>query len=84
MPTPTATPSVILADVVVAKVDIPLGQRILGSYLEISKRPDDNIAVLAGVTFEDPEMVIGQIARTDIAKGQEVIAHWQRWLRSGS
>jgi Flp pilus assembly protein CpaB len=74
LPIPTATPAIRLVNVVTARVNIPVGYRILAEHVEIRSRPDDNIAVLAGVTFDDPQLVVGQIARTDISAGQEIIA----------
>lgn len=72
-PAPTATPSVRYEEVVVTTIDIPLGQRIDEDYLGIELRPDTNIAVQAGYTFNDMEEVAGRIARVPIAEGQAVL-----------
>lgn len=72
-PAATPTPSVRYEEVVVTTVDVPLGQRISDEYLEIELRPDTNIAVQAGYTFNDMEEVNGRIARVPIAEGQAVL-----------
>jgi hypothetical protein len=63
-----------LVDVVIAAVDIPQGELIRGELLTVVRRPSDNIAVRVGVTFNDPELLIGQISKTPIEKGQAVLA----------
>ncbi|MFW6068147.1 MAG: SAF domain-containing protein [Chloroflexota bacterium] len=72
-PAATATPSVRYEEVVVTTIDVPLGQRIEDDFLEIELRPDTNIAVQAGYTFNDMEEVSGRIARVPIAEGQAVL-----------
>jgi hypothetical protein len=39
----------------------------------VERRPDTNVAVVAGVTFDDPNLVIGQILKTNVSSGQEII-----------
>jgi hypothetical protein len=63
-----------LVDVVVAAVDIPQGELLRGELLTVVRRPSDNIAVRVGVTFNDPELLVGQISKTPIEKGQAVLA----------
>lgn len=72
-PSPTATPEVRFVPVVVAVTDLPVGQRITEELVRIETRPDDNVAVVAGVTFDDPELVVGQIIKTKVSSGQEII-----------
>ena len=74
-PDPTPTPSPGYKNVVVTKVDIPLGTLITRDLVEIEKRPDTNIALQRAVpiTIEDPDEVVGKIARYDIARGQEIL-----------
>jgi Flp pilus assembly protein CpaB len=69
----TATPEVRYATVVVARVDMPVGERITSDLVTLERRPDTNVAVLAGVTFENLEDVIGQITKTEISRGQEIL-----------
>jgi len=72
-PAPTATPEVRFVPVVVATVDLPVGQRITEDVVAVERRPDNNIAVVAGVTFDSPDLVIGQILKTNVSSGQEII-----------
>jgi Flp pilus assembly protein CpaB len=72
-PEPEPTPAPGYKNVVVTKVDIPVGTRITAGLIEVEKRPDTNIALQGGYTIEDPSTIIGQIARFDIAKGQEIL-----------
>ncbi len=74
LPTPTATPVVQTVEVVVALVDLPVGQRLRPDLIETQIRPNTNVAVQAGVTFSDEELVIGKIVKTPISKGQEILA----------
>jgi Flp pilus assembly protein CpaB len=74
LPTPTATPAVQTVEVVVALVDLPVGQRLRPDLIETQVRPNTNVAVQAGVTFSDEELVIGKIVKTPISKGQEILA----------
>jgi Flp pilus assembly protein CpaB len=73
LPSPTATPEVLFADVVVARTNIPQGRRIMAEFVQVVQRPLNNVAVVAGMTFDDPELVVGQIAKSNIAQGQEVM-----------
>lgn len=72
-PAPTATPDVRFVPVVVAIVDLPVGQRITEEIVREELRPDTNVAVVAGVTFDDVDLVIGQIVKTQVSSGQEII-----------
>lgn len=72
-PAPTATPDVRFVPVVVAVVDLPVGQRITEGLVREELRPDTNVAVVGGVTFEDVDLVIGQIVKTKVSTGQEII-----------
>ncbi len=75
LPPPTpAAPAINYVDVVVARAPIPVGTRLTAELVEIAKRPETNIAVLAGVTFPEIDLVAGQIARTDISEGQEILS----------
>lgn len=75
LPTPTpAVPAINYVDVVVARTQIPVGTRLTAELVQVAKRPETNIAVLAGVTFPEVELVAGQIARTDISEGQEILS----------
>ena len=73
LPTPTPTPVTQFASVVVAEVDLPVGELITEDLVRIEQRPDDNVAVLAQVTFDKREQVVGQIVKTDITAGQEIL-----------
>lgn len=72
-PLPTATPEVRFVPVVVATVDLPVGQRITDDVITVESRPDTNVAVVAGVTFDSPDLVVGQILKTKVSSGQEII-----------
>jgi Flp pilus assembly protein CpaB len=72
-PLPTATPEVRFVSVVVATVDLPVGQRITEDVVTVESRPDTNVAVVAGVTIDSPDLVIGQILKTNVSSGQEII-----------
>jgi len=71
---PTPTPEVVFVDVVVADVNMPLGEWVRGDIIRVARRPEDNVAVVGGVTFSDPEEVIGRMLKTDVARGQEILA----------
>lgn len=71
---PTPTPEVVFVDVVVADVNMPLGEWIRGDIIRVARRPEENVAVVGGVTFSDPEDVIGHMLKTDVARGQEILA----------
>ncbi len=74
-PLPTATPVISFETVVVALVDIPVGQRIRPELITTESRPSDNIALQGGVTFNDPEdeSLIGGIVKVPITEGQEIL-----------
>lgn len=63
-----------LIEVVVARVPIPVGTILREELLTVELRPSDNVAIRAGVTFSDPELLVGQIARANIARRQEILA----------
>jgi Flp pilus assembly protein CpaB len=69
---PTATPQAFV-QVVVARVPLPIGQVLSPDLLALEVRPEDNIAVQAGVTFDSLDDVAGQVVRTTVARGQEVL-----------
>lgn len=73
LPTPTATPTVRYSAVVVARVDLPVGQILTPDLLLVEQRPDSNIAVQAGVTFASIDEVAGQMVRTQVPRGQEIL-----------
>ncbi|GMQ78736.1 MAG: hypothetical protein BMS9Abin02_1270 [Anaerolineae bacterium] len=72
-PVPSPTPAVRFATVVVARANLPVGERIRADLIEVETRPEDNVAVVAGVTFSDPDEVIGQIVKTAVSRGQEIL-----------
>ncbi len=61
-------------EVVVARVAIPLGTRLEAEYLDTELRPVSNIAVRGGYFFGSQGEVAGNIVKTDIAKGQAILA----------
>ncbi|MDA0243281.1 MAG: SAF domain-containing protein [Chloroflexi bacterium] len=63
-----------LVEVVVAAVDIPQGEVLREEILTVVQRPSDNIAVRVGVTVSDPALLVGQITKTRIEKGQAVLS----------
>lgn len=72
-PLPTPTPAVRFEPVVIARADLPVGERIRADLIDVVSRPEDNVAVIAGVTFSDPEEVIGQIVKVAVSRGQEIL-----------
>jgi Flp pilus assembly protein CpaB len=72
-PIPTPTPQVQFESVVVALADLPVGERITRRLITVENRPATNVAVVAGVTFSDPELVDGQIVKTAVSRGQEIL-----------
>jgi Flp pilus assembly protein CpaB len=73
LPPPTATPDTNYVPVVVARVKLPVGELITEELIKVERRPDDNVAVLAQVTFDQADQVIGQIVKTEIPAGQEIL-----------
>lgn len=73
LPPPTPTPAVRLAPVVVARVDIPVGQRLTEEVLEVRFRPDDNKALIGGYVYSEVSELVGQIAGASIAEGQAIL-----------
>jgi Flp pilus assembly protein CpaB len=74
MPQPTATPAVQFVPVVVARVPIPVGQRLQADLLRIEARPIDNVAVRAGYTYDAIPELVGRIVRADVAANQEILS----------
>ncbi|MGH2538331.1 MAG: SAF domain-containing protein [Candidatus Promineifilaceae bacterium] len=72
-PQPSRTPAVELRPVVVAQADLPAGELIRPELIAIEQRPETNVAVVAGVTFSELEEVSGQITKTRIERGQEIL-----------
>ena len=72
-PTPTPTPVLQFVTVVVARTDLPVGERLRPELLAVEQRPETNVAVVAGVTFSDPELLVGQIIKNSISRGQEIL-----------
>jgi Flp pilus assembly protein CpaB len=72
-PAPTPTPAVQFSGVVVAIANIPVGSQIRSDLIAVEKRPSTNIGIVAGVTFSDPDALVGQIAKTEISRGQEIL-----------
>ncbi len=72
---PTATPSVFLETVIIAKTDIPVGEPIRRDLIDLEERPNINIALQGGYTFSEESMedIVGQIAKVNIAKGQAIL-----------
>ncbi|RMD52035.1 MAG: hypothetical protein D6835_02600, partial [Candidatus Thermofonsia bacterium] len=54
-PLPTPTPVINLVPVVVAKTDLPVGTQLRPDLLTVEERPDSNIALQGGYTFDDIE-----------------------------
>jgi Flp pilus assembly protein CpaB len=59
--------------VVVAVTNLPVGERIRPDLVAVENRPETNVAVVAGVTFSDPDQIVGQIVKTQISEGQEIL-----------
>jgi len=72
-PPPSPTPVRQFEDVIVAVVDLPVGERIRPDLIRVVQRPAENVAVLAGVTFSDPNEVVGEIVKTFVGRGQEIL-----------
>ncbi len=73
LPQPTTTPELHLVKVVVAKIDLPVGEELLPDLLEVEFRPETNVALMGQYTVGDPEELYGQFARVRIAKGQAIL-----------
>ena len=74
VPAPTATPVVQFVDVVVADVFLPIGERIRADIIRVEQRPIDNVAVVGGVTFAEADELVGRLLRTEVSRGQEILA----------
>lgn len=66
---PTEIP---LTEVVIAVQNIPRGNRIDPSMISVVPFPVESVALGA---FDDPELVIGKIARTDIFREQHILSN---------
>lgn len=75
VPTSTPAPPFELVDVVIAKIDIPVGERIREDLVEIEQRPNTNVALQGQYTFDDPadELLIGSIAKVNIPRGEAIL-----------
>ncbi|MCA9920282.1 MAG: hypothetical protein KC445_20140, partial [Anaerolineales bacterium] len=71
-PPPTATPG--LEDVVVAKVNIPVGTMLTNELLEVQRWPRTNIALQGGYTYTDTTQLIGRITKVDVSRGQSLLS----------
>ncbi len=71
LPPPTPTP--VFQEVVVAKIPLPIGQKITEKMLRTEIRDSTSVALQGGYTFTDTEQVAGMIARVPIARGQEIL-----------
>lgn len=74
LPPPTPTPAIRFEQVVVARVDIPVGQRLTHEVLELETRPSTNIALQGGYAYSAVEDLIGEIVGTPIAAGQAILS----------
>jgi Flp pilus assembly protein CpaB len=74
LPQPDPTPSIQFAPVVVARVPIPVGQRLQPELLEIEMRPNSNIAIAAGYTYDTIGDLVGRIVKVDVAANQEILS----------
>lgn len=72
LPPPTATPG--LENVVVAKVNIPVGTMLTDDLLEVQRWPRTNIALQGGYTFTDTTRLVGRIAKVDVSRGQSLLS----------
>jgi Flp pilus assembly protein CpaB len=72
LPPPTATPG--LENVVVARVNIPVGTIFTDDLLEVQRWPRTNIALQGGYTFTDTTRLVGRIAKVDVSRGQSILS----------
>lgn len=72
LPPPTATPG--LENVIVAKVNIPVGTILTDELLEVQRWPQTNIALQGGYTFTDTTRLVGRIAKVDVSRGQSILS----------
>lgn len=69
---PTPTPEIQTTEILVAAQNIPRGAVISPDAVVPSKWPNDSLPP-ADLIITDPEKVVGQIARTDIFRGQPML-----------
>ena len=74
VPQPTATPATTFVPVVVARVPIPAGSLLRPELLTIEPRPDTNIAVRAGYTYDAISELSGRVVKADISANQEILS----------
>ena len=72
-PSPTPTPAVFLQDVVIARLDLPVGTRLTEELLDVEQRPNTNIALQGAYTFTTTQSLIGQIIKVDIQRGDAIL-----------
>ncbi len=75
-PVPTATPEPPqFVSVVIAKVDIPVGQIIRSDLIEVEERPANNVALQGQYTFSsvDDSQLLGQIVKVNIPRGEAIL-----------
>jgi Flp pilus assembly protein CpaB len=69
---PTAIPEILTTEILVAAQNIPRGAVISPDAVVPSKWPNDSLPP-ADLIITDPEKVVGQIARTDVLRGQPML-----------
>jgi Flp pilus assembly protein CpaB len=62
-----------LIEVVVAKTDLPIGEELRAELMEVELRPETNVALMGQYTTSDTQEYVGQFARVNISKGQEIL-----------
>ncbi|HSH02539.1 MAG TPA: Flp pilus assembly protein CpaB [Anaerolineae bacterium] len=70
---PTATAEYELVPVVVASIDLDVGTKLTADYLDVERRPSNNVAIRANYTFTDTSKLIGRIVGTNVSEGQEIL-----------
>jgi pilus assembly protein CpaB len=70
---PTSIPEIRTTEILVAAQNIPRGALISPDAVVPSKWPNDSLPP-ADLIITDPEKVVGQIARTDVLRGQPMLA----------
>lgn len=72
-PPPTATPSVFLQSVAVARTRLPVGTRLTAELLDIEQRPNTNIALQGGYSFDNIDELVGQIVKVEVQRGDAIL-----------
>ena len=72
-PGPTPTPDPL--EVVVARVNLPVGQRLTEDVLTVERRPPDNWAFKreGGYTFTNMEDLVGKVLKVSATEGQAIL-----------